>query len=75
MKKELAAIEDETEREELYKQLVEAVYERGKAENTASMLEIDTVIDPVDTRKWLINGLNVVGDLKPTWKEKMRFKL
>lgn len=75
MKKELAAVEDEEEREQLYKMMVDSVYERGKAENTASVLEIDTVIDPADTRKWLVSALNTVQPLVPTWKEKTTFKL
>ncbi len=32
-------------------------YEHGKAISTASFLEIDEVIDPIDTRKWIVNGL------------------
>jgi acetyl-CoA carboxylase carboxyltransferase component len=30
----------------------------GKAVNMAQHLEIDAVIDPADTRKWIIRGLN-----------------
>jgi acetyl-CoA carboxylase carboxyltransferase component len=59
-KKELAAIEDTQKREELYEQLVAQLYERGKAINMASYLEIDAVIDPADTRKWLMQGLSSV---------------
>ena len=56
-KKELAAIEDRQEREKLYEQLVAQLRERGKAINMASYLEIDSVIDPADTRKWIIQGI------------------
>jgi acetyl-CoA carboxylase carboxyltransferase component len=31
--------------------------ERGKAINMASYLEIDSVIDPADTRKWIMQGI------------------
>jgi acetyl-CoA carboxylase carboxyltransferase component len=32
-------------------------YEHGKAINMASVLEIDNVIDPMDTRDWIMRGL------------------
>ncbi|HXX35928.1 MAG TPA: carboxyl transferase domain-containing protein [Thermodesulfobacteriota bacterium] len=56
-KKELAAIEDAKEREALYEKLVAQSYERGKAINMASYLEIDAVIDPADTRTWILQAL------------------
>ena len=56
-KKELAAIENPQEREALYGKLVAQLYERGKAINMASYLEIDAVIDPADTRNWIMQGL------------------
>ena len=56
-KKELAAIEDPTEREKLYNDMVAQGYARGKAINMAAFMEIDAVIDPADTRKWIMRGL------------------
>ena len=56
-RKELEAVENAMEREALYKKLVALAYERGKAINVASYLEIDSVIDPADTRKWIMGGL------------------
>jgi acetyl-CoA carboxylase carboxyltransferase component len=56
-KKELAAQTDPQAREALFNQLLSQLYERGKAVNMASYLEIDAVIDPVDTRKWIMKGL------------------
>jgi acetyl-CoA carboxylase carboxyltransferase component len=56
-KKELAAIENPPEREALYGKLVAQLYERGKAINMASYLEIDAAIDPADTRNWIMQGL------------------
>jgi len=56
-KKELAAFENPQEREALYQKLVAELYERGKAINMASHLEIDAVIDPADTRQWIMRGL------------------
>ncbi len=59
-KKELEAVKDPQEREALYNKLVAQSYERGKAINVASYLEIDSVIDPADTRKWIMQGLRSV---------------
>jgi len=64
-KKELAAIEDPQKREELYEFLVAQLYERGKAINMAAYLEIDAVIDPADTRKWIMQGLKSTPARQP----------
>ncbi len=64
-KKELEAVKDPKEREALYEKLVAQLYERGKAINMAAYLEIDAVIDPADTRKWIIQGLNSVPAQRP----------
>jgi acetyl-CoA carboxylase carboxyltransferase component len=56
-KKELEAIKDPTEREEKFEQLVALHYEHGKAINMASVHEIDDVIDPSETRHWIMCGL------------------
>jgi acetyl-CoA carboxylase carboxyltransferase component len=50
MRKELAAIEDDDERNRVFEQLVAASYEQGKALSAATYEEIDDVIDPADTR-------------------------
>ncbi len=59
-KKELEAVENPQAREALYNKLVAELYERGKAINMASHLEIDAVIDPADTRKWIMQGLKSI---------------
>ena len=59
-KKEIEAIEDPKEQQEFYQKMVDASYERGKAINMASYLEIDGVIDPKDTRHWVMRGLKSV---------------
>lgn len=56
-RKELAAIEDPAERLKTYEHMVARMYERGKAVNMASHFEVDDVIDPSDTRRWIISGL------------------
>jgi len=59
-RKELEAVEDPVEREALYNKLVAQLYEIGKAINMAAHLEIDAVIDPADTRRWIMEGLKSV---------------
>jgi acetyl-CoA carboxylase carboxyltransferase component len=59
-RKELEAIENPQEREALYDNLLAQLVERGKAINMAAYLEIDAVIDPADTRKWIMQGLKSV---------------
>jgi acetyl-CoA carboxylase carboxyltransferase component len=64
-KKEFAAIKNPQKRAELYDQLLAQMYERGTAVNMASYCEIDAVIDPADTRKWLIQGLKSLAVRPP----------
>ena len=52
-RKELDAAPAGAERDALRERLVEAQYAKGKALNVAATLEIDAVIDPAETRRWL----------------------
>ena len=52
-RKELEAITDDAERDVLFREMVDRLYEHGKAVSVATHFEIDDVIDPVDTRRWL----------------------
>lgn len=61
MKRELAAIEDEAAREQTFQSMVAFAYDRGKAINMASLLELDAVIDPAETRAWIVRGLASAG--------------
>jgi len=63
-RKELEAIEDPVERDKVYNFLVEQAYAMGKAMNMASYMEIDSVIDPADTRRWVTRGLKSVPTIK-----------
>jgi acetyl-CoA carboxylase carboxyltransferase component len=56
--KELAAETDEAARQALFETLVGRMYQAGKAISVAQVCEIDAVIDPKDTREWLVRGLN-----------------
>jgi len=53
MRRELDAIEDEQERERVFRETVAAAYERGEGINMAAYGEIDDVIDPADSRRWI----------------------
>jgi acetyl-CoA carboxylase carboxyltransferase component len=41
------------------------MYRHGKAVNTASHFEIDDVIDPLDSRKWIVAGLRSTPPKSP----------
>jgi acetyl-CoA carboxylase carboxyltransferase component len=53
MKRELEAIEDPEERERVFEATVAAAYEHGQGANMAAYGEIDDVIDPADSRRWI----------------------
>jgi acetyl-CoA carboxylase carboxyltransferase component len=50
---ELEAIDDPDERDRAFDRMVAQAYEHGKALNAASHFEIDDVIDPADSRRWI----------------------
>ncbi|MCX7319547.1 MAG: biotin/lipoyl-binding protein [Hyphomicrobiales bacterium] len=59
-RKEMEAIADPVERETYYKNKVAELYANGKATSIASVFEIDNVIDPAETRRWIMAGLRSV---------------
>jgi acetyl/propionyl-CoA carboxylase alpha subunit/acetyl-CoA carboxylase carboxyltransferase component len=56
-RKELAEIADLDARQARYQELVDQLYVQGKALNSAGFVEMDDVIDPADTRRWISQGL------------------
>jgi acetyl-CoA carboxylase carboxyltransferase component len=54
---ELAAIGEPAARRAAFEEMVARMYEHGKALNTASHFEIDDVIDPADSRRWVLAAL------------------
>lgn len=52
-RKELEAAGSPEEQDRLFRELVDRLYEHGKALSIATWFEIDDVIDPADTRRWL----------------------
>jgi acetyl-CoA carboxylase carboxyltransferase component len=53
MRRELEAIDDPAERERAFQATVAAAYERGRGLSMACYFEIDDVIDPADSRRWI----------------------
>jgi acetyl-CoA carboxylase carboxyltransferase component len=60
-RKELEAVPEGAQREALFAQLVQAQYDKGSAMEMAASLEIDAVIDPAETRHWLVGALEAAG--------------
>ncbi|MEQ8496945.1 MAG: carboxyl transferase domain-containing protein, partial [Gammaproteobacteria bacterium] len=60
-RKELEAAPDDAARKRLYDELVTGMYRKGKGVSVASGFEIDAVIDPIETRQWLVRGLGAAG--------------
>jgi len=67
MRRELEAIEDPQERERLFNELVSGAYERGRGLNMAAYGEIDDVIDPADSRRWIET---LFDERSPSWSER-----
>ena len=53
-RKELEAEKNFEKRDQLFRKLVDDLYEKGKGINAASLLEFDTVLDPAETRNWIL---------------------
>ncbi len=62
-RKELEAIADPDERQARFELLVSQLYDIGKATEAAAHLEIDAVIDPKDTRDFLLRAYRACGVL------------
>lgn len=70
-RKELEAETDPVAQKALFEKLVARMYETGKALSVAQVAEIDAVIDPAETRAWIIQGIKACGaDAGPRWREK-----
>jgi acetyl-CoA carboxylase carboxyltransferase component len=57
-RKEIEAEVDPTRQKAVFDEQVAKLYAAGKAVEHAAMLRIDAVVDPADTRRWLVQGLN-----------------
>jgi len=56
-RKELESITDPKARDEMFQKMVEKLYERGRAVNMAAHFEIDAVIDPIESRRWILSAI------------------
>ena len=72
-RKELEAIDDPEERLEEYEKRVAQMYERGKAVNFATAFEIDEVIDPKESRNWIMAALKASPAPVPREGKKIPF--
>jgi len=63
-RKQLDAQPTEAARRALFEKLVGALYEKGKAINAASQLELDAVIDPAETRATILRALTAFGPIR-----------
>ncbi len=66
-RKDLEAETDPAKQKALYDQLVARLYAAGKATSMAAALEIDAVIDPADTRRWILGGLDAAAGVSRPW--------
>lgn len=48
-------------RQKLFDELLRKGLERGEAVSVARTLETDDVLDPADSRRWLINGMDTAA--------------
>jgi acetyl-CoA carboxylase carboxyltransferase component len=64
-RRELESIDDPAERTARYNHYVAQAYERSKALNAAYVFEVDDVIDPADSRRWLVAGLRSAPPPEP----------
>jgi acetyl-CoA carboxylase carboxyltransferase component len=65
LRKELAEIADEDERERRVRELTAAAEENAKALNAATLFELDDVIDPAETRDVIARTLRAAGTAAP----------
>lgn len=72
-RKELEAIEDLGERDKRYREIVDGMYQAGKATSIAPYLSIDTVADPADTRALIASGLKAFVKIHDEKQSKRSF--
>ncbi|MCX7587033.1 carboxyl transferase domain-containing protein [Phenylobacterium sp. 58.2.17] len=70
---ELAAIEDAAARKAKFDEMVAAAYARGKALSQAMGPALDDVIDPADTRRWVLAGLKAQPPAPVRTEKKLRW--
>jgi acetyl-CoA carboxylase carboxyltransferase component len=71
-RRELDSASDDAARDALYRELVDRLYEHGKAVSVATHFEIDDVIDPADTRRWITTLLRATPRVPPDRRDSKR---
>ncbi len=69
----LAEIDDIDQRAAEYESLVDEAYERSGALNAGSVFGVDDVIDPLETRRWIVDGLKSVPESEPLRRGRRTF--
>ena len=69
-RKELMAIDDSGARRQEFDRRTAVAYENAKAVNAVTGGGIDDVIDPADTRKWIVNSLKRLPPVPPRTEKK-----
>ncbi len=72
-REELGRIEDVEERAREFGRLVAEAYHRISALEVASRFGLDDVIDPAETRQWIVNGLLSVPEPEPLRRGRAQF--
>ncbi len=70
---ELAAIADPAERKARFDQMVAQAYANGKALARGAYPSLDDVIDPADTRRWVLSGLKALPPIPVRTEKKLRW--
>jgi acetyl-CoA carboxylase carboxyltransferase component len=70
---ELAAIADPVERKAKFDDMVARAYANGKALAQATDPALDDVIDPADTRRWVVAGLKALPPVPVRTEKKLRW--
>jgi acetyl-CoA carboxylase carboxyltransferase component len=72
-RKDLAAIDDPEARRAEFERRVEEAYDTARAANAATGGGLDDVIDPAETRRWIVNGLRRVPPTPPRTAKKYAY--
>jgi acetyl/propionyl-CoA carboxylase alpha subunit/acetyl-CoA carboxylase carboxyltransferase component len=70
---ELAAIADPAERKAKFDEMVARAYANGRALPAAAGFGVDDVIDPADTRRWIMAALRSVPPAPPRTEKKLKW--
>jgi len=69
----LAATEDPVARKAKFDEMVAQAYASGKAMARGSHPSLDDVIDPADTRRWIVGGLKALPPIPVRAEKKLRW--